>query len=101
MKNELFQTPLFPVLLRPYLLPLVAGHGVHLVLRDQLLQHPGDHDELGAVRVRLDPEEQRGQLDHVLHGAVVEASQVLGHLLWTSEQLRQGGGQARTNTPGC
>ena len=64
-----------------YLLPVLRGHHLHLVCRNQILQHPGDHDELGAVRVHFHPKEKPGQTDHVLTAAAVVGSQILWHLL--------------------
>lgn len=67
------------------LLPLLGGHGLQLVSWNQLLQHPGDHHKLRLVYVHFDPEQQPSQADHILLGALVVASQVLGQLLRAGE----------------
>lgn len=64
-----------------YLLPVLWGHEVYPVGRNQILQHFGDCDKPGFVRINLDSEEQPAQVDHVLSRAVVTPLQVLGHLL--------------------
>lgn len=72
------------IILLWYLLPVFFGHEGYLVCRNQLTQHPGDHNKLRPVRVHVAPEQQPSQVDHVLSGALVEATQILGQLLHRS-----------------
>lgn len=65
----------------PHLPPGISRHVLDTVIGHQLLQYLRDRDKLALVITNFRPEQQAGQVHHVLFGALVVAPQILRELL--------------------
>lgn len=76
-----------PLLFRVYPFPVIRRDLPDQVLGHQLPQQLGDAREVGLVLLELDPVDECAQLQHLLPGALVVASEIFGQLLSETEQV--------------